>query len=425
MKLVGIAGSIADQSYNRMLLKFMASHFNSQVDIEILDINDIPMFNQDEDVSQGDAIQYIAKKIQAADGVILAEPEHNHTVTAAMKNLIEWLSYSIHPLDGKPVLIVGASYYTQGSSRAQLHLRQILESPGVNAICLPGNEVLLGNVKGAFDDNGNLKSQGTIDFIGGTLAKFIKFVKVINMIGKQSDDSYEQEDLDAKNPVDTTVTNVEMNAKDWVEQAAVKTNAVDGKAYVKLDRGLLTVDQINYFLNTMPMELTYVDDNNQFIYYNKTMDGKDMLASRTPDQVGDRMTDVHPPRAIKHVKQVIHALREGKSDLISMPVPGNNDTRHVMHYYKAMRDENGRYRGVNEWVLDMWPIIEQYLKQTGKKLVADPNAKVDATAGASEGSDSAKADVDANAGASEDADTTVAPAAPTPDVDANSGASEA
>lgn len=417
MKLVGIAGSIAEQSYNRMLLKFIATHFSDQVDVEILDINDIPMFNQDNDISQGDALQYIAHKIEAADGVILATPEHNHTVPAALKSLIEWLSYSIHPLDGKPVWIVGASYYTQGSSRAQLHLRQILESPGVGAISLPGNEVLLGNVKEAFDEDGNLKDEGTINFIHSTLNKFIKFVKVINHVDQEDDNAWEQEDLDANNPVDTTVTNVDMNAKDWVEQAAVKTNAVDGKAYVKLDRGLLTVDQLNWFLKTMPIELTYVDDNNQFIYYNKTMEGKKMLASRTPDQVGDKMTDVHPPRAIPNVKKVIHQLRTGKTDLVSMPVPGNNATKHVMHYYHAMHDEEGNYRGVNEWVLDLWPIVSSYLKMTGKMLVDDPNNQVDANAGASQAS--ASTDTDANAGASESADEPE-----TPDVDANSGASE-
>lgn len=407
MKLVGIAGSIADESYNRKLLKFIATHFRSQVDIELLDINDIPMFNEDDDQSDGDAIQYIAQKIEAADGVIIATPEHNHTVPAALKSLIEWLSFSIHPLDGKPVMIVGASYYSQGSSRAQLHLRQILEAPGVGAITFPGNEVLLGNVKEAFDEKGNLKDQGTIDFIHTTLNKFIKFVKVINHVDEEADDAFEAEDLDATHPVDTTVTNVEMNAKDWVEQAAVKTNAVEGSAYVKLDRGLLTVDQLNYFLNTMPMELTFVDDNNQFIYYNKTMEGKDMLASRTPDQVGDRMTDVHPPRAIPNVKRVIHSLRTGKTDLVSMAVPGNNETKHIMHYYHAMHDADGNYRGVNEWVLDLYPIVASYLKQTGKKLVDDPNNQVDAKAGASQGSASSKDDADKK-----------------PDVDANSGASE-
>ena len=53
------------------------------------------------------------------------------------------------------------------------------------------------------------------------------------------------------------------------EQAAEAVQAVEGDTYVKLDRGILTVDQLNYFLKSMPMELTYADSNNQFLYYNK------------------------------------------------------------------------------------------------------------------------------------------------------------
>ena len=67
-------------------------------------------------------------------------------------------------LDGKPVMIVGASYDVQGSSRAQLHLRQILDAPGVNATVMPGNEFLLGRAHQAFDEQGNLKDQRTVDF---------------------------------------------------------------------------------------------------------------------------------------------------------------------------------------------------------------------------------------------------------------------
>ena len=55
-----------------------------------------------------------------------------------------------------------------------------------------------------------------------------------------------------------------------------------------------------------------------------------------------------------------------------------------MHYYKAMRDADGRYRGVNEWVLDVWPVVEAYIKRTGQKLVPDGNAgKADAASSAS------------------------------------------
>lgn len=416
MKLVGIAGSIADQSYNRTLLNFMSKHCEGVADIEVLDINQVPMFSQDDDQTNSSVIQKLSNKIKSADGVIIATPEHNHTVPAALKNVIEWLSYEIHPLDGKPVMIVGASYHTQGSSRAQLHLRQILEAPGVNAVVLPGNEFLLGNVKTAFDDNGDLKDQRTIDFLDTTLQKFIKFAKVINMIDA---DDYEKEDLSATGKTDTTVEGVDMDDPDWLNKAAKKVNAVEGNTYVKLDSGLLTVNQLNYMLKTTPIELTYVDENNQFIYYNRFLPTEKMLAKRTPEQVGDSLTTVHPgkERVIKHVKQVIHMLRSGKTDLVSMPVPGGDSDHHVMHYYKAMHDEEGNYKGVNEWAVDLKPIVNEYLKQTGQMLVPDPNAKVDATSGASKKPD---APVDATASASKEKTEKEVK----PEVDATSSASK-
>ncbi len=83
VKLVGIAGSIGDESYNRMLLQFISKHFKKDVDIELLDINDIPQFNEDEDDGTNEAVLDLARHISGADGVVLATPEHNHTVPAA------------------------------------------------------------------------------------------------------------------------------------------------------------------------------------------------------------------------------------------------------------------------------------------------------------------------------------------------------
>ena len=401
MKFVGIVGSIAEQSYNKMLLAYIAKHYQELAEIEILDIKDVPIFNESDDQTETPVIQNLVKKIKAADGVILATPEHNHTTTAAMKNVLEWLSFKVHPFQDKPVLIVGASYFSQGSSRAQLSLRQILDSPGVNALVMPGNEFLLGNVKEAFDAQGDLKDQGTVDFLGSVLAKFCEWVQVLEVLNERNKQtSWQDEDLSASKGTDTTIKGVDMRADDWVEQAAAKTKAASGKDYVKLDRGVLTVDQLNWFLNTMPMELTYADDNNQFIYYNHTLPAKEMLAPREPKQVGDPMDAVHPPRAIKGVKHVISALRNGTS-LVEMPVPGNKlNERHIMHYYKAMRDSEGNYRGVNEWVLDLWPIVKSYLEQTGQKLVKDETAP-DVVSGASGNENQAPA-VDSTTSASVD-----------------------
>lgn len=373
MKLVGIAGSIGEQSYNRELLQFIQKQYSDLVDIELVNIDELPVFNPDEDLSDSEAVQSVYRKVNGADGVILATPEHNHTVPAALKNVIEWLSYKLHPFEDKPVWIVGASYHNQGSSRAQLHLKQILESPGVNAVVMPGDEFLLSNAKQAFDADGNLKDQRTINFLNTLMRKFIKFVKVIDLYDAPDPENAAAEDLNASGRVNTTIPDVDMFADDWVEQAAKQVHAATGGDYVKLNRGVLTVDQLNAFLNTIPIELTFVDDNNQFIYYNHNEPAAKMLAPRTPNQVGDPLAAVHPQRAIEHVKQVINVLRSGESDLVAMPVPGNGPDKHIMHYYKAMHDENGRYRGVNEWVLDIMPIINYYLAVTGQKLVTNPD----------------------------------------------------
>ena len=118
MKFVGIVGANYDQSYNRMLLEFMRRHFKLKCELEVLEIKDIPMFNQDEDQSDSFAVKYLYNKITRADGVIIATPEHNHTISAALKSVLEWLSFEVHPFENKPVMIVGASYYDQGTSRA-------------------------------------------------------------------------------------------------------------------------------------------------------------------------------------------------------------------------------------------------------------------------------------------------------------------
>ncbi|MFD1429186.1 NADPH-dependent oxidoreductase [Lacticaseibacillus mingshuiensis] len=418
MKLVAIAGSIAEESFNRQLLVFAANQYAAQADIEVLNINDVPVFNQDEDTGANAAVLYLARKIEQADGVIFATPEHNHTLAPAMKNIIEWLSNKLHPLANKPVLILGASWHDQGSSRAQLSLRQVLEAPGVGALVMPGDEFLLANAKDAFDELGNLKDQRTVAFLGTVITKFVKWVHVLAaMQEKKAAQPWLQEDLTGHHPVDTSIDLP--RSDDWVEQGAAKTGAVNGDKYVELDRGLLTVDQLNWFLNSMPMELTYMDDNDQFIYYNHALDHDDMLASRYPKQVGDMASEVHPPRAVAHVQQVIWALRQHQTDLVSMPVPGNKvNEKYIMHFYRAMRDADDRYRGVNEWVLDIWPIIADYLKRTGQKLVQDPSHKADATTGASQAGASAKPD--ASTGASESTST---PAA-TPTPDASTGASE-
>lgn len=191
MKFIAIAGTNAKHSYNRQLLLFMQQQFVQQAEIELLDLSEVPLFNESNDQTQGAIIQTITKKISQADGVIIATPEHNHSIPSALKSLLEWLSFKVHPLDGKPVMIVGASYDVQGSSRAQLHLRQVLDAPGVNATVMPGNEFLLGRVHEAFDEEGQLKSEKTIAFLTSCFHKFIRFTSVANLLNEPEELHFE------------------------------------------------------------------------------------------------------------------------------------------------------------------------------------------------------------------------------------------
>ena len=228
------------------------------------------------------------------------------------------------------------------------------------------------------------------------LTKFVKFATVAQSLAERKPTP--KEDLTASGKCDTTVEGVDMNDDNWLELAAEKVNAVSGDTYVKLDRGLLTVDQLNYFLNSMPMELTYADSNNQFLYYNYNKEDYEMLAKRRPGQVGCSLAAVHPDqpeRIQKSVNWLVGLLRSGQIDVFRTHVPTHGPDKYVVHNYQAMYDKNGKYAGINEYILDFKPIVDWYLKQTGQSLVkngvpvghgyaAAPAPAADATSGASD-----------------------------------------
>ena len=161
MKLVAIVGTNSDRSTNRKLLKFMAKHFSDSADIEILEIKGLPAFNEPEDKLAPAPVADFSQKIASADGVIIATPEYDHTIPAPLASALEWIAYTSRVLINKPTMIVGASLGALGTSRAQAHLRQILDAPELKARIMPGTEFFLGHSEQVLDD----------DFISITLKK--------------------------------------------------------------------------------------------------------------------------------------------------------------------------------------------------------------------------------------------------------------
>lgn len=181
LKIAAIAGSNANHSYNRMLLEFMARHFSDD-DIDVIDIRPVPMFNENYKGKIPEVVADIDRRVSSADAVIIASPEYNHSITSALKSLVEWLSYEVHPLQDKPVMIVGASTHEQGSSRSQVQLRDILISPGVNAYIFQNEEFFMSDAANIIDDNGEITNEMTIHFLEKCMREFKHYAKAIDQM---------------------------------------------------------------------------------------------------------------------------------------------------------------------------------------------------------------------------------------------------
>lgn len=169
---------IAIPGTNRRLLQFIQHHFADQAEIEIMEIGGLPVFYKTPDRSLPAGVEQMVAKLAAADGVIISTPEYDHGVPAVLMNALSWLSYGVHPLADKPVMITGASYGMLGTSRAQTMLRQMLDSPELSARIMPSSEYMVGHSLQAFDEDGNLKEEELVDRLDGLFNDFETFVDV-------------------------------------------------------------------------------------------------------------------------------------------------------------------------------------------------------------------------------------------------------
>lgn len=185
VKLLAIVGNNASVSYNRKLLAYMQRRYAGRAAIKCQEIRDLPLFNEDLLHQFPATVKTLIANVEAADGIIIATPEYDHSMTASLKSAIEWLSSSYHSLAGKPVMIVGASFGMQGTVRAQMDLRHVLDAPGVDALVMPGCEFMLPNCQTAFDRQGALTDAKTVKFLDQCFDKFQAFIHMIGHAAKE------------------------------------------------------------------------------------------------------------------------------------------------------------------------------------------------------------------------------------------------
>ena len=141
MKVVAIVGSIRKESYNLKLAKYIQTRYQDRFDLEILNIRDLPFYDQDIENDPPLVVKEFKSKV----------------------------------LIGKPSWIMGASMGQLGTVKAQLHLREILFAIGISSPLLPGNEVYVGAVHDKIDNEGSLIHESTVQFIDTVVDNFISW----------------------------------------------------------------------------------------------------------------------------------------------------------------------------------------------------------------------------------------------------------
>ena len=170
MNIVAMSGSLRKGSYNTMLVKALAELAPTGMQVEILEIGNLPLYNSDDEASFPAAAQPLKDKVEKADGVIIATPEYNRSMSGVLKNAIDWISrpYGQNSFARKPVLVAGVSVGKIGTAVAQSHLRQVMLHLDADVIGQP--ELYLGPAQEIFDGKGNLIDASTKELLTKALA---------------------------------------------------------------------------------------------------------------------------------------------------------------------------------------------------------------------------------------------------------------
>ena len=114
-KAIGICGSLREGSFNKTILDFMSENSPEELEIEIVSIKELPIYNEDvEKEGFPFPVKNIRNKIREADAIIMISPEYNSSISGVLKNAIDWISRKDdegYPFSKKPILI-GPLYYT-------------------------------------------------------------------------------------------------------------------------------------------------------------------------------------------------------------------------------------------------------------------------------------------------------------------------
>jgi len=187
-RILAFAGSLRKDSYNKKLVKIAADAARrAGADVTLIDLKDFPLPIYDGDIEEASGIPENGLKLKKLfvehDGLLLSCPEYNSSITAVLKNTIDWVSRpqsgeaSLVAFTGKAAVLMSASPGALGGLRGLVHVRSIFGN--INVIALP-DQLAISKAHEAFNTDGSLKDakmQAGIEGLGAKLAAFLTKLK--------------------------------------------------------------------------------------------------------------------------------------------------------------------------------------------------------------------------------------------------------
>jgi chromate reductase len=182
-RIAVIVGSLRKESLNRKMAKTMMKLAPDSLDLEIIEIGGLPLYNQDLEDNPPAVWTEFRERLKKFDGVLFVTPEYNRSIPGALKNAIDVGSrpYGKNRWEGKPGAVVSVSPGAIGGFGSNHHLRQSLVF--INVPAMPQPEAYIGNAADLFDGGGNIANDSVREFAAKFMQAFAAWVAT-NTAGK-------------------------------------------------------------------------------------------------------------------------------------------------------------------------------------------------------------------------------------------------
>ena len=169
-------GSLRKESFNRKMANALIAMAPEPLKLEIVEIRQLPLYNQDDDANPPAASAAFKQRVQKADAVLFVTPEYNRSMPGVLKNAIDVASrpYGKSAWNGKPGAVISVSPGAIGGFGANHHLRQSLVFLDMPALQQP--EAYIGGADKLFAADGSIANPTTKEFLGKYLAAFEQWI---------------------------------------------------------------------------------------------------------------------------------------------------------------------------------------------------------------------------------------------------------